>query len=140
MKTIALITLSILNISLMNNSQACSQAINQLFDKNLLVAYAAGSMNVDLAKSNSISIIDYSFSTYGVDAGSNCDAFLDSQARISVNYKPNLFTNCSFSVTIRKVEQIGMTPKLDQPMLNITTEMPVSGCSITHFPIPLPHP
>ena len=98
--------------------------------KNLLVAYAAGAMNVDLAKATSIGIADYTHAYSGIDSGSNCAAFLTSQARISVSYKPNLFTQCSFSVTVRKVEQVGITPDLNQPMIDITTELPVSGCSV----------
>ena len=144
MKTIIFLILSILSISIVENAQACSQRVNQLFDKNLLVAYAAGEMNVDLAKATSIVIHDYSSEFTGVDVGSNCSAFLNSQARISVSYKPNAFTQCSFSVTVHKTEQVGMTPDLSHPMLDISTELPVSGCTrlpIVVKPIPrsLPH-
>lgn len=144
MKTIIFVILSIISISFVESSHACSQNVNQLFDKNLLVAYAAGVMNVDLAKANSIAIADYTHAYSGVDSGSNCNKFLTSQARISVSYKPNLITNCSFSVTVRKIEQVGITPDLTQPMLDIVTELPVSGCTVTPIivrpiPRPLPH-
>lgn len=142
MKTIIFLILSIISIGIVEKAHACSQSVNQLFDKNLLVAYAAGVMNVDLGKATSISIADYSHAYSGVDSGSNCAAFLTSQARISVSYKPNLLTNCSFSVTVRKIEQVGITPDLSQPMLDIQTELPVSGCStipIVVKPRPLPH-
>lgn len=148
MKTIIFLILSLISIGIVEKAHACSQSVNQLFDKNLLVAYAAGVMNVDLAKATSIAIADYSHAYSGVDSGSNCAAFLTSQARITVNYKPNLLTNCSFSVTVRKVEQVGITPDLSQPMLDIDTELPVSGCStipivvkpdVKPIPRPLPH-
>lgn len=148
MKTIIFFILSIISISIVEKAHACSQSVNQLFDKNLLVAYAAGAMNVDLAKATSIGIADYTHAYSGIDSGSNCAAFLTSQARISVSYKPNLFTQCSFSVTVRKVEQVGITPDLNQPMIDITTELPVSGCSVIPIivkpidvkPIPRPIP
>ena len=141
MKTIIFVILSILSISIVKGAQACTQNVNQLFDKNLLVAYAAGEMNVDLAKATSIAINAYSSDFSGVDSGSNCSAFLNSTARISVSYKPNLYTNCSFSVTVHKTEQVGITPDLSQPMLNITTEMPVSGCTYTPIIVkPIPRP
>ncbi len=140
MKTLIFFILSILSISIVESANACSQSVNQLFDKNLLVAYAAGSMNVDLAKATSISIASYTHSFSGDDIGSNCAAFLNSQARISVSYKPNAYTACSFSVTVRKVEQVGQTPDLSQPMLDINTELPVSGCRIIPIPLPVPRP
>ena len=144
MKTIIYLILAVLSVGIMKNANACSQSLNQLFDKNLLVAYAAGEMNVDLAKATSIAITDYSYEFSGVDSGSNCSAYVDSQARISVSYKPNVLTNCSFSVTVHKTEQVGITPDLSHPMLDIVTASPVSGCTLTpivlkSIPHPLPH-
>jgi|NOAtaT_7_FD_contig_21_11385489_length_481_multi_6_in_0_out_0_1 hypothetical protein len=144
MKTIIFLILSILSISLVEKAQACSQSVNQLFDKNLLVAYAAGEMNVDLAKATSIAINDYSYEFTGNEPETNCSTSLISQARISVSYKPNSFTNCSFSVTVRKTEQAGITPDLTRPLLDIVTELPVSGCTripiiLKPIPRPLPH-
>ncbi len=141
MKTNIIFIFSILSILFVNSALACTQSVNQLFDKNLLVAYAAGVMNVDLAKASSIAINEYFSEFTGVDAGSNCSAYLNSQARISVSYKPNVFTQCSFSVTVHKTEQVGMTPDLSHPMLDISTESPISSCTIIPIILkPIPHP
>jgi hypothetical protein len=128
MKTITYSLLAVLSIGMMKNANACSQEVNQLFDKNLLVAYAAGDRNVDLAKATSIAINDYAYNYSGVDSGSNCSAYLNSQARITVNYKPNPLMSCTLSVTIRKIEQVGITPDLSHPMLDIVSESPISSC------------
>jgi hypothetical protein len=84
MKTIIFFILSIISISIVEKAHACSQSVNQLFDKNLLVAYAAGAMNVDLAKATSIGIADYTHAVFGNRFGIQLCSFFELHKQESV--------------------------------------------------------
>ncbi len=139
MKTIAFFALSILSITLIENAQACSMEINQLYQKNLLVAYAASEMNVNLAKASSIAVSAYAQTLSGEASAGSCPTHLNNQAQVVIKYKPNVFQQCTASVLVKKMEQIG-GEMVDGPMIEIQTESVSKSCSsIIVRPGPLPH-
>lgn len=128
----------LLSISFAEGAHACSMSINQLYQKNLLVGYAASEMNVDLSKASSISISGYSQALSGEPTAGECPTVLQNQAQIILKYKPTLFNQCTVSLLVKKIEQIG-GEMLNGPMIEIQTEAVAKSCSLIVVKPPMPH-
>lgn len=139
MKTIIFIVLSSLSLLWIENSNACQVGVMTQYQKNLLVAYAASEMNVDLSKATFIRTSEYSHQFSGAPDGNSCPRIMENQARVEVTYKPNILTTCSFSVMVHKRELIDFTTPVTEMPLVITLESPTSSCTRINV-LPRPDP
>lgn len=141
MKQIFNFALQILVVSFliaMKQASACSVAINDNYEKNLLVAQAASHMNISLAKVTSTTIAEYSRSLLGNIEPFDCPEFLSTQARISFKYKPKKNQNCDASVVVHHQQYMGEVP--GTPLYELDFSEMTAACSTSSGPILIPSP
>ncbi len=114
-------------------SQACSIQVNDAYQKNLLIAYAASEMGINLEKTFSMSATNYQLSFSGGSGGGSCPTHQHTEARVSLTYLKNKFTKCTMTVTVQRAEQIGET-LAPGPFETIATALPASSCSLIFTP------
>lgn len=132
----ALLIISGLGMVQASSAEACSVSVNSLYQQNLLVGIAAAEMNISLTKATSIAVLDYTQGFSGSAGPSACPAYLNTSARVTINYMQNRFTRCSMSVTVNRSLQMGEV-LMSGPFEAVSTARPISSCSlIPAFPRP----
>jgi len=95
---------------LSHNVMACSVAVNDNYQKNLLIAHGASHLDVALSSVSSTTLSGYSRHFVGEIPYSACPENLETSATISFRYSPARFQNCNATVTVTRVEFIGEVP------------------------------
>ena len=108
-------------------SWACSIQINDTFSKNLLVTAAANEFDIGLASSTSISVADYSHQLGGTPpAGSSCEEYLETRARVTIAYRKNFLETCELSVEVIHREFLNAE---EFPFEEYRYNFPASSCT-----------
>ncbi|MAZ49076.1 MAG: hypothetical protein CME65_10965 [Halobacteriovoraceae bacterium] len=127
MKSITTLLLS----SLASASFACSIALNEQAINNKKVAEAANEFSIDLTKVTKIKAEDFSFLVLEEDPATYCPTIIQTDTKITLEYKPNLTTKCELSVTVRDVSEGDLAPTYE-------FMLPASSCS--YVPIRIVRP
>ena len=132
------VILSLVLISIPNQSKACSIQIQEDQIKNLMIAAAASNFNVALTKATKIEADNFSYRLYGQHPNSSCENHLEFTTQVTIKYKPNLLETCTLSVETVYTQNLNAT---DFPYEEYAFNLPTSSCSripIRVLPRPIP--
>jgi len=109
-----------------SSAEACSVSVNETHIKNEMVAAAASEFGISLVSATKINVEEFSRAFVGEDAETHCPLRLNSQAKVTISYSPNLFTHCELSVQEVKSDSISDE---SAPLSTHTFNDPASSCS-----------
>jgi hypothetical protein len=109
-----------------NNAQACSIQVMDLQMKNQLIMAAANQFNIAFEKVTKMKADNFSHRLYGPTGDSSCENFLEFKSDITINYKPNILTECELKVETVLTQNMHAE---EYPFEEYSFNLPISSCS-----------
>ena len=117
---------------------SCSVAINDNYEKNLLVAHAASHLDISIGSVTATTIAEYSKTLLGNVEPYDCPEYLSTQAKISFKYKKKKFQSCSASIFVKHDQYMGEEPGV--PLYELDFSSITLACSTSSGVIIAPRP
>ncbi len=124
---------ALLAVTGMADAWACSVSVNDTYQKNLLVAHAAGFFDLALTDVEATSMEDYGRSFEGGSGGGSCPDYLVTEARVTITHKPKPSEECTSTITVRVSAYLGDGVPAG-PMEEVEFTAPALACSTSSGP------